>query len=355
HRVDAGADDRDGDQPETLMAPVRRDEPGQQQRQCVGHAGESPRLRDRQPSAGQRTFRLVHPIDVEVVDLIQRVVAGVEERRHRRSHERRGEKRRPPRFTRGGTNRRQRARHESERGGNQREGPREIQIGPGGPRFPAPGSRSRFSGEPRSLNPEPRTPVDPHAMASVTAAAIAVLMKFSTSLFRIPGPSSVAPSALSTMVPAVAPATTAGVMDAGISPIATPAVASANAAASPAVVPSSDIAPGVPGLTRLKVVTRYGDRPQALPISLATVSLPPAVSEATIASRADDVYGVAMAAMAATAATPQFAIALPAPRRPARSSAIPSRTLRCSPNREETEAARNVRNSSTHARPPPPA
>ena len=45
----------------------------------------------------------------------------------------------------------------------------------------------------------------------------------------------------------------------------------------PAAVPSSDIAPGVPGLHAPSVVTRNVDRPQALPISLATVSLPPAV------------------------------------------------------------------------------
>ena len=66
----------------------------------------------------------------------------------------------------------------------------------------------------------------------------------------------------------------------------TPTAASASAASTPAAVPSSDIAPGVPGFTRLKVVTRNVERPHALPISLATVSLPPAVSAATSASSA---------------------------------------------------------------------
>ena len=131
-----------------------------------------------------------------------------------------------------------------------------------------------------------------HASASATAAATAVLMKLSMSLFRIPGPSSVAPSALSTSAPAVAPATTMTMADAGIRPSAAPTAASANAASSPAAVPSSDIAPGVPGFTRRSVVTRNVDRPQALPISLATVSLPPAVSAATSASSAAGAYGV---------------------------------------------------------------
>ena len=109
-------------------------------------------------------------------------------------------------------------------------------------------------------------------------------MKLSMSLFRIPGPSSVAPRALSTSAPAVAPATTSRIAEAGISPSAAPVAASANAAVSPAAVPSSDIAPGVPGFTRPRVVTRNVERPQALPISLATVSLPPAVSAATSAA-----------------------------------------------------------------------
>ena len=49
----------------------------------------------------------------------------------------------------------------------------------------------------------------------------------------------------------------------------------------PAAVPSSEIAPGVPGGTADSVWTSKVRRPNALPISLATVSLPPAVSAAT--------------------------------------------------------------------------
>src|SRR5919204_638856 len=91
----------------------------------------------------------------------------------------------------------------------------------------------------------------------------------------------------------------------GAAPIAVSAP-SASAATMPAAVPSSDIAPGVPGFTRLKPTMRNVDRPQALPISLATVSLPPAASAAVNASIDADVYGVATALMAASVATPQL-------------------------------------------------
>src|SRR5262249_7628082 len=96
------------------------------------------------------------------------------------------------------------------------------------------------------------------------------------------------------------------------------------------------------------------ERPHALPISLATVSLPPAASDAAIASRAAAAYGVVTAAIAAAAATPQLAIALPAPRRPPRSSAIPSTIFRRRPSRDEIDAARNVANSSSQAPMPAP-
>ena len=126
--------------------------------------------------------------------------------------------------------------------------------------------------------------------AYVTAAApvpprsarpTAVLRKFSTSLFRMPTASSVAPSTLSTSAPPVAPTTIGTVVRSGTSCSRRPAAASAAAAARPAAVPSSDIAPDVPGATRRAVVTRNVRRPQALPISLATVSLAPATSAAT--------------------------------------------------------------------------
>src|SRR5262249_21602083 len=193
-----------------------------------------------------------------------------------------------------------------------------------------------------------------YTIATAIVAATAVLMKFSMSLFRIPRPSSVAARALSTRAPAVAATTTARIADAGIRPVAAPIAASAKAAVRPAAVPSSDIAPGVPGLTRPNDVTRNVDRPHALPISLATVSLPPATSDATSATSAALACGVVIAANAAALATPQLAIALPAPRRPPRSSAIPRTILRLSPSLEVTAAARNVANSSSHAPAPPP-
>ena len=76
--------------------------------------------------------------------------------------------------------RRQRAGREAERRSDEREGAAEID------------SRARAGRR--------------HARktrASATPAAIAVFTKFSMSLFRIPGPSSVAPSALSTSAPTV--------------------------------------------------------------------------------------------------------------------------------------------------------
>ena len=91
---------------------------------------------------------------------------------------------------------------------------------------------------------------------------------------------------------------------------------------------------------------RSGD-PSALPISLATVSLPAAVSAATKPIIAAPVACVVTASSAASAARPVFAIAFPAPRRPPRSSAMPSSVLRRRPSREVTDAARNVTISST--------
>src|SRR5689334_16284611 len=83
------------------------------------------------------------------------------------------------------------------------------------------------------------------------------------------------------------------------------ATAIAPAASSPAAVPSRDIAPGVPGLTGRSVVTRTVGRPHAFPISLATVSLPAAISAAASTKRAPVAYCVLTIATAAAAATPQ--------------------------------------------------
>src|SRR5437764_15339962 len=121
----------------------------------------------------------------------------------------------------------------------------------------------------------------------------------------------------------------------------------------PATVPSTDIAPGVPALTRARVVTRNVDWPHALPISLATVSLPPAVSAATIAMLHCDTSAVVTAAAAAMVATPQLPIALPAPLRPLFSSAMPSSALRCNPRRDAAVAKGEGAESTDQARGPP--
>ena len=89
-----------------------------------------------------------------------------------------------------------------------------------------------------------------------------------------------------------------------------------------------------------------------MPISLATVSLPPAASAETIASSAVSRYGDRTASAAANAARPVFAMALPGPRRPPRSSAMPRTALRLRPSREDTAATKNEANSSVH--PPMP-
>ena len=178
------------------MPPARRDEPRQHQRQRVRDVGEPPDLRDRQPAARERTLRLVHAIDLEIVDLVQRVVPGVQQRRHRGADERRDQERGRPWFARRGADCRERAGDEAERGRDERERAAQVDV---------------------------RAERRRHRIASATTAATAVLMKLSMSLFRIPGPSSVAPSALSTRAPAVAPTTTMTMVAAGIRPSAAPA------------------------------------------------------------------------------------------------------------------------------------
>src|SRR4029079_18226823 len=162
-------------------------------------------------------------------------------------------------------------------------------------------------------------------------------------------------SALSTRAPTVAAATITNTEVDGASPSATAATARPSAATSPAAVPSKDIAPGVPAETRRRLVTRNVERPQALPTSLATVSLPPAVNAVTSATSAAPGKGVQTAAIAATAATPQFAKAFPAPRRPPRSSAIPNVILRVSPSLDAAVARKKVRKRKIQAAAPPHA
>ena len=78
----------------------------------------------------------------------------------------------------------------------------------------------------------------------------------------------------------VAAATIGTIAGRGTIPSAHGDRASAQAPIRPAAVPSSEIAPDVPGVTRRSGAINQVVRPQALPISLATVSLAPAVSAA---------------------------------------------------------------------------
>ena len=69
----------------------------------------------------------------------------------------------------------------------------------------------------------------------------------------------------------MAATTTGAIHVAGISPSPTANTASRTAAAIPAIVPSTDTAPDVPGRTRRKPTSSHVALPQAFPISLATV------------------------------------------------------------------------------------
>ena len=80
------------------------------------------------------------------------------------------------------------------------------------------------------------------AMTIAAAAATPVLMKFNKSLFRIPGPSSVAPRRLSANDPIVAPATIGRSAAVGTNPTRSLSPAKRHAPATPAAVPSIDIA-----------------------------------------------------------------------------------------------------------------
>ena len=84
--------------------------------------------------------------------------------------------------------------------------------------------------------------------------------------------------------------------------------------------------------------------PHALPISLATVSLPPAASAAVNAISAGAVrVGEQRAMQRRAAAKPVFAIALPAPRRAAALFGDAEQRLALrAPSRELIAAARNV-------------
>ena len=222
----------------------------------------------------------------------------------------------------------ERAGEEAERRRDERERARELDVQP---------SASTATSPLR-----PRRPPGPAPSAEFT--------KFSAWLSRMPGPSSVAPSTLSTNDAIVAAPTTAGIHAAGneLEPHRRRRRA-ARPHTIPASVPSSETAPDVPGGTRRNPVTSHVVLPDALPTSLATVSLADVTSAATIASlamrrvrhacrqerrpRGEAGVGDRVARAASSAA---------------RSSAMPAAALRASPARVAIAAARNAAKSSVH-------
>ena len=81
---------------------------------------------DRRPDGSGR-FGFVDAVDLEVVDLIQRVVPGVQHRGHDRSDQRVDDQIGVPRFPRRRAVRGCRARHEAERRRDERERPAELE------------------------------------------------------------------------------------------------------------------------------------------------------------------------------------------------------------------------------------
>ena len=167
------------------------------------------------------------------------------------------------------------------------------------------------------------------------------------SLFRIPGASSVAPSTLSASAPTVAPATTATSAARGISPTATATAAEQARAGDAGDRPFERHRARRP---RRHAAERGHEVGAAAPrlADLAGDRVAPAGRQGgdERQERRVAVRSVDTASSAATAATPVLAIALPAPRRPPRSSAMPSSVLRRRPSRELIDAARNVASSS---------
>ena len=126
-RVDECGNRRGDHDPEAFVPAARRDKPGQDQRDRVGDPREHPRFAHADAAAGQRTFRLVDAIDLEVVDLVERVVAGVEHGRHQRAEGWIEQELGVQRIARWRAGRRDRAGDEAERGRDQRERTRELQ------------------------------------------------------------------------------------------------------------------------------------------------------------------------------------------------------------------------------------
>ena len=119
----------------------------------------------------------------------------------------------------------------------------------------------------------------------------------------------------------------------------------------PPACPPMETAPDVPGGTRRKSSRAMSASPIALPTSLATVSLADVTIAAAIASCARRPLGTPTESIAAHAARPVLAIALPGPRRPPRSSAIPGERLA----RESCARRHRRRENSRRAAPTPPS
>ena len=88
-RIDPAQDRRHHDDPEALATALGAREPGEHPRDHEGGDREPPGFAQGQPSAGERPLGLVDPIDVEVVDLVDGVVGGVEDRGHQRAEDNR--------------------------------------------------------------------------------------------------------------------------------------------------------------------------------------------------------------------------------------------------------------------------
>ena len=223
-------------QPEAVVPSAGGDEPRQRPGGGKRDQREDPCLAHRHAPAGQRPPRLVHRVDLEVVDLVQAVRRGVQHRGHQRAEQRVDDEPPAPRFARGGADGRRAARRHAERRREQRERPGELEVG----------AAARLV-----------TRATIHAMATAAAAAVPVLMKFSMSLSRMPagferraerafherpdrGADRREPEAVS--------------LDRGRA--RAPSAESPRAATRPAAVPSSETAPDVPGRTGLKVGKR---------------------------------------------------------------------------------------------------
>ena len=189
-------------------------------------------------------------------------------------------------------------------------------------------------------------PIRQRAIAA--AAAIAVLRKFNMSLFRIPGASSVAPSTLSASEPTVAPTTTRA--------------ARRRDQAHEHREPRRGSAPATPaggsferhraGRSRRHAFKRRDrDRSPAPRLAdLAGDRVAPAGGERRRQTPASAGSRASVSDRHAAPRSPRrrcWRSRCLAPRRPPRSSAIPSSVLRRRPRRELIEAARNVASSST--------